>query len=873
MARKILLADDSVTAQNMGRKILTDAGYEVVAVNNGSAALKKIVEQKPDLIVLDVYMPGYSGLEVCQRIKENRETARIPVLLTVGKLEPFKPEEARRARADAFVVKPFEASELLTAITKLEEKIAPQPEPYKQGRFAKAVASLDETEGASGEKFGDSDSGWKSRIRFPGRKKQAEPEEAPEIPVSPKSARDLREAPVPAPPPAPAVPSFERPMPAGIPGDITPEEIAAISAAAARLSGTGTRDLVEPFTPNDFSAPPMPEVASVAAAPTIVEPQTIGIPDVSISNDIAPITFASSPVFAEEQPDGKLAEERLAQLPPAQSISAGQDAPPEKPSPEIAIPDPATPRMDSGEPAIESKVVSPEPALAAPEFTAPHASAAENEVPLVGVLQPSAVEQPVVAELPSVGSGPLPEHTEQTDSAATPEIHASAQNEALRAVSLAQSEPQPDVPATIVASAPESIAQPESPIASAAFAAPVPAHQDEEVMAALQNLIPTASSDLAVGSGKKEELPSGLVAAVAEFANAGIPVFRPRWIAEETVLTAEEAALSLEQEMEKAYAAFAATEAARLLATSAIESLAAQSTNTIGTALEHVPAPVAPLPSHNFAIADPAQQSAPPLALSDASPGVSAESETIHALASSAAAGEGNSISASIPVASAPFEIARDQQPPASSEQEQAESVLAVETHHQAAQPINPRPIVTDFVVAASSLPEAAPEAETAQASSGPVAFESGSNQNAISQSPESSNTNSYPPVPPETAEPYPASADTWQETISVGGIDSMAKNSESGLGFKMIRQSPAGSKATPTAPVTKENFDAPPAPATEPAAMAAAASAESVSAVPPMPATAPDPRAIASIVDSVLAELRPKIVEEIAKKLADPNK
>ena len=80
MARKILLADDSVTAQNMGRKILTDAGYEVLTVNNGSAALKKVAEHKPDLIVLDVYMPGYSGLEVCQRLKENRETARIPIL-------------------------------------------------------------------------------------------------------------------------------------------------------------------------------------------------------------------------------------------------------------------------------------------------------------------------------------------------------------------------------------------------------------------------------------------------------------------------------------------------------------------------------------------------------------------------------------------------------------------------------------------------------------------------------------------------------------------------------------------------------------------------------------------------------------------------
>src|SRR4030081_369806 len=102
----------------MGRKILADAGYEVITVNNGSAALKKIAEQKPDLIVLDVYMPGYSGLEVCQRLKEAQDTARIPVLLTLGRLEPFKPDEARRVGAQAFIVKPFEASELLSALAK-----------------------------------------------------------------------------------------------------------------------------------------------------------------------------------------------------------------------------------------------------------------------------------------------------------------------------------------------------------------------------------------------------------------------------------------------------------------------------------------------------------------------------------------------------------------------------------------------------------------------------------------------------------------------------------------------------------------------------------------------------------------------------------
>src|SRR3979490_324642 len=128
----------------MGRKILADAGYEVIAVNNGSAALKKIAELKPDLIVLDVYMPGYSGLEVCQRVKASPDPSRTPVLLTVGKLEPFKPEEAKRVRAEGFIVKPFEASELLSALSKLEDKIVPRAETSKPGRFARANAAIDE---------------------------------------------------------------------------------------------------------------------------------------------------------------------------------------------------------------------------------------------------------------------------------------------------------------------------------------------------------------------------------------------------------------------------------------------------------------------------------------------------------------------------------------------------------------------------------------------------------------------------------------------------------------------------------------------------------------------------------------------------------
>ena len=230
MARKILLADDSVTAQNMGRRILTDAGYEVTTVNNGSAALKKIAEQKPDLVVLDVYMPGYGGLEVCQRIKDTKETARIPVLLTVGKLEPFKPEEARRVRADGFIVKPFDVTELLAALTKLEDKIVPQPETYKPGRFAKAIAAVENSD--PGERFGNAETGWKNRIIIPSPgTKPEESEPVPHVTSAGTAFRDLGRGEDFKPVEAKA--GFERRMPIGLPPDITSEEIAAINAAAA----------------------------------------------------------------------------------------------------------------------------------------------------------------------------------------------------------------------------------------------------------------------------------------------------------------------------------------------------------------------------------------------------------------------------------------------------------------------------------------------------------------------------------------------------------------------------------------------------------------------------------------------------------------
>jgi CheY-like chemotaxis protein len=290
LARKILLADDSVTAQNMGRKILADAGYEVITVNNGSAALKKIAEVKPDLVILDVYMPGYSGLEVCQRLKETPDSSRIPVLLTVGKLEPFKPEEAKRVRAEAFIVKPFEASELLSTLSKLEDKVVPRSEPSKPGRFARAVASVEESGRGRIQPIDGADESWKSRISFPNEKAEPEAKVEDDSSIYNPMNRDLRT--VVASPgervekrKAGAKKEEEKPLPemavesgldvaavspAGAPQDVTPEEVAAIAAAAAQIQAL-QRQLEEEKASAQNEAPAASVAEAVAASDSKIE--------------------------------------------------------------------------------------------------------------------------------------------------------------------------------------------------------------------------------------------------------------------------------------------------------------------------------------------------------------------------------------------------------------------------------------------------------------------------------------------------------------------------------------------------------------------------------------------------------------------------
>ena len=120
MTKKILLADDSLTIQKVVELTFSDSEYDLVCVSNGQRALDRIAAgEVPDLILADVVMPEKNGYEVCEAIKANPATARIPVVLLSGTFEPFDRDRADRLGCDAIVSKPFDSQQLLRQVEQL----------------------------------------------------------------------------------------------------------------------------------------------------------------------------------------------------------------------------------------------------------------------------------------------------------------------------------------------------------------------------------------------------------------------------------------------------------------------------------------------------------------------------------------------------------------------------------------------------------------------------------------------------------------------------------------------------------------------------------------------------------------------------------
>ena len=825
MARKILLADDSVTAQNMGRKILADAGYDVVTVNNGSAALKRITEIKPDLIVLDVYMPGYSGLEVCQRLKDATETAHIPVLLTVGKLEPFKPDEARRVKADGHIVKPFEASELLTAIARLEDRMVPQ---QSEGTRFSGEGSGRKTESSAG-----TDSSWKNRLGFASKKKKEEPETESEDVAAGASFRDFRKGKVKtestgftvkATPPeaiAEIVPD--------IPRDITPEELDALSALVAKLDVPQTEDAAPPreeMGPGaEFvAAKTEPEVPAAAVEATLEENTEVESRAVVVEHDTAVVE--APPLAVEGKTEVEIPVEHVEPAALVAEAAAVETHEAETQRPEMQSFETQHPEvLDAvATVAVDTAALAQEPA-----------PVDRNDEPMFASLA-SASEQgaeqlaePQFAE-PQLAERQLPER--QLEDRPVEAVGESAAVEAV-AQELA-SKPEETTAAALQTqeSQAEKFEQPVSVAASGleSTEAEDPAPSDEDLAAALRLLTP------ATGQADGSMIPSRgmLVAAgqlLAEEA-ARFALAAPRWIAEPVAMTPEEAATSLEAEMFRTFGTMPAS-------TSGVDRQGEQITgvSAIAATVENRLAEAEMAASAKVLAEQGIERTAAEHSLSEHS--LSGHSLSEHGSEATVEATSSAEVTAAVSSATTPAEGAIA-----------AENIEPVMT--EAAQKDSPAKV-------AEEVPVEAVAAATLAAAAGQSGVGSGAEQNGDSVS-----------GTPAAVAAAVVSEENRDSRSDARGRQSMGKEAKSKSRKSNWRQIRT---AAPSAPASSEAVEAtkPSEPAAEeaPKTMAAAAAAESSAPTPNPASSMPDASTIASIVDSVMADLRPKIVEEIARKLA----
>jgi class 3 adenylate cyclase/CheY-like chemotaxis protein len=116
--RTLLAVDDIPQNLKVLDAILTPRGYRVLTAGSGAEALQKVADEHPDLLLLDIVMPGMSGFDVCRRLREQPETRMLPIVMVTASAHEEK-VAAIEAGADDFVAKPIDQSELLARVKSL----------------------------------------------------------------------------------------------------------------------------------------------------------------------------------------------------------------------------------------------------------------------------------------------------------------------------------------------------------------------------------------------------------------------------------------------------------------------------------------------------------------------------------------------------------------------------------------------------------------------------------------------------------------------------------------------------------------------------------------------------------------------------------
>ena len=119
MAKKILIIDDSVVTVSMLTERVQFGGYEVISANSGEQGLEMVRRELPNLVILDIRMPGMDGFEVCRLIKGDLATKDIPVVFVTTATQKKDLDKGKEVGCSGYITKPYDGKLLLEEIKKL----------------------------------------------------------------------------------------------------------------------------------------------------------------------------------------------------------------------------------------------------------------------------------------------------------------------------------------------------------------------------------------------------------------------------------------------------------------------------------------------------------------------------------------------------------------------------------------------------------------------------------------------------------------------------------------------------------------------------------------------------------------------------------
>jgi DNA-binding response OmpR family regulator len=118
-AERILVVEDDEDVAGVLCRLLESEGYRVGSVGNGAQAIERVKVERPDAVVLDVMLPGMNGFEVCQELKFHRDTNLVPILMMTAMADGESRRKGLWVGANAYLTKPFEASQMLRALRRV----------------------------------------------------------------------------------------------------------------------------------------------------------------------------------------------------------------------------------------------------------------------------------------------------------------------------------------------------------------------------------------------------------------------------------------------------------------------------------------------------------------------------------------------------------------------------------------------------------------------------------------------------------------------------------------------------------------------------------------------------------------------------------